>query len=292
MLKSVGPIGSGGGGGGGASPANPTAVVGLTPVNGSASTFLRSDGAPLLDQGIAPTWTSAHEWSLSEPRLKLNQTGAGTNLGLWDVDLASGVLAIRTRTDADGAGVNAIAITRGATTAITDISVGAGTSTFHFLGTGLISVANALTAQGTITGVGNIVGQGALIQSSRSTPAFAWSATGQSTNLKNWLFAVSGTTLTLGTATDATTTSIAKAALTITRGSTTVVGSITIGNSTDNPGITINGALTLAGGGATTGAQTATFVATNKPGSNTGAPTIWIPVVISSTTYWIPGFAN
>lgn len=283
---------SSGGGGGGASPANPTGVVGLTAVNGSAATFLRSDGAPPLNQGITPTWTSTHEWSLAEPRLLLNESDQGTNLKLWDIDLNSGVLAIRTRTDADGAGSNAIAITRGATTALTDISVGAGTSTFHFLGTGLISIANAVTAQGTITGVGNIVGQGALIQSSRSTPAFAWSATGQSTNLKNWLFAVSGTTLTLGTATDATTTSIAKAALTIVRGTTTVVGSIAIGNSTDNPPLTINGAITLAGSGATTGAQTATFSATNKPGSNTGAPTIWIPIVIASTTYWVPGFAN
>lgn len=50
-------------GGGGASGANPTANVGLSAVNGSASTFLRSDGAPPLDQGIAPTWTAAHAFS-------------------------------------------------------------------------------------------------------------------------------------------------------------------------------------------------------------------------------------
>lgn len=43
---------------------------------------------------------------------------------------------------------------------------------------------------------------------------------------------------------------------------------------------------------ASTGAQTATFVATNKPGSATGAPTLWLPVIISSTTYWVPLFAN
>jgi len=44
----------------GVSAANPTASVGLTAVNGSASTFLRSDGAPALSQSIAPTWTGAH----------------------------------------------------------------------------------------------------------------------------------------------------------------------------------------------------------------------------------------
>lgn len=40
--------------------ANPSASVGLSAVNGSASTFLRSDGAPPLDQSIVPTWTGTH----------------------------------------------------------------------------------------------------------------------------------------------------------------------------------------------------------------------------------------
>lgn len=43
--------------------ANPTAVVGLAAVNGVATTFMRSDGAPALDQTIAPTWTGSHIWS-------------------------------------------------------------------------------------------------------------------------------------------------------------------------------------------------------------------------------------
>lgn len=46
--------------GGGGSPADPTALVGLEPVKGSASTFMRSDAAPALDQGISPTWTGTH----------------------------------------------------------------------------------------------------------------------------------------------------------------------------------------------------------------------------------------
>lgn len=40
--------------------ANPTGSIGLTAVNGSAATFLRSDGAPVLDQAITPTWTGDH----------------------------------------------------------------------------------------------------------------------------------------------------------------------------------------------------------------------------------------
>lgn len=43
--------------------ANPSASVGLTAVNGSATTFLRSDGAPALSQAIAPTWTGQHIWT-------------------------------------------------------------------------------------------------------------------------------------------------------------------------------------------------------------------------------------
>lgn len=49
--------------GGGGTPADPTASVGLTVVNGSATTYMRSDAAPPLDQGIAPTWTSLHTFS-------------------------------------------------------------------------------------------------------------------------------------------------------------------------------------------------------------------------------------
>lgn len=43
--------------------ANPSGTIGLAGVNGSATTFLRSDGAPALSQAIVPTWTGAHAWS-------------------------------------------------------------------------------------------------------------------------------------------------------------------------------------------------------------------------------------
>lgn len=44
----------------GTSGGNPTASVGLSAVNGSATTYLRSDGAPALSQSIAPDWTGFH----------------------------------------------------------------------------------------------------------------------------------------------------------------------------------------------------------------------------------------
>jgi len=49
----------------GATGANPSASVGLAAINGSAATFLRSDGAPALNQAIAPTWTGSHLYSQS-----------------------------------------------------------------------------------------------------------------------------------------------------------------------------------------------------------------------------------
>jgi hypothetical protein len=52
----------------GAAGANPTASVGLTAVNGVATTFLRSDGAPALSQAISPTWTGQHIFTTTTPR--------------------------------------------------------------------------------------------------------------------------------------------------------------------------------------------------------------------------------
>jgi len=40
--------------------ANPTAQAGLTAVNGTATTAMRSDAAPAINQSIAPTWTGVH----------------------------------------------------------------------------------------------------------------------------------------------------------------------------------------------------------------------------------------
>lgn len=43
--------------------ANPSASVGLSAVNGVATTYMRSDAAPALDQAIAPTWTGTHTFN-------------------------------------------------------------------------------------------------------------------------------------------------------------------------------------------------------------------------------------
>jgi len=44
-------------------PANPSALVGLTAINGVATTYMRSDASPALSQSIAPTWTGVHTFN-------------------------------------------------------------------------------------------------------------------------------------------------------------------------------------------------------------------------------------
>lgn len=63
-------------GSGGGTGANPTATIGLAAVNGVATTFLRSDGAPALGVGIVPTWTGIHTFT---PQVVL--TGGATSAG-------------------------------------------------------------------------------------------------------------------------------------------------------------------------------------------------------------------
>lgn len=58
-----------------ASAANPTASVGLSVVNGSAATYMRSDAAPPIDQSIVPTWTGVHTYSAEDVH------NAGVSLG-------------------------------------------------------------------------------------------------------------------------------------------------------------------------------------------------------------------
>lgn len=46
-----------------ATGANPSATVGTAAVNGVASTFMRSDGAPAINLTMTPAWTGAHTWA-------------------------------------------------------------------------------------------------------------------------------------------------------------------------------------------------------------------------------------
>lgn len=68
----------------GATADNPSALIGLTTINGSASTYMRSDAAPAIDTSINPTWSSVHTFtqltSFSLPSLGTGSEHLGIDL--------------------------------------------------------------------------------------------------------------------------------------------------------------------------------------------------------------------
>lgn len=125
-------------------------AIGLWSGTCNSTTFLRGDGSCQVPPGTGtgvnltdnPTWTGLHTWSSTEPRHLFYESDQGTDLKLWDIDLGGGVLCVRTRTDADGAGQNVLCATRGTTTTLTNMTFGyavSGTYTFAFTGTAAFS---------------------------------------------------------------------------------------------------------------------------------------------------------
>jgi hypothetical protein len=138
-----------GGGGGGGTVTSVTAGTGLS----ASPNPITASGSITLDLALSQTFSGIPTYGSTEPRIKFNQTGAGTDQKLWDVDLNTLVWCLRTRTDADGAGVNAICATRGTGTAITAYNFGdaTGNPTYGFLGTGVATFGGGITVTQTVT---------------------------------------------------------------------------------------------------------------------------------------------
>lgn len=146
--------------------ANPSASLGLTAVNGSAATFMRSDGAPALSQSIAPTWTGAHifqsavtEHENAAPIIQIDETDAAANERNWLFRSNAGALTVSTATDAAPTTpvANPIIIDRTGTT-VDSVAVTSTTFTFNTLpvvteeqGTFVASFATACTTTPTVT---------------------------------------------------------------------------------------------------------------------------------------------
>jgi hypothetical protein len=60
--------------------ATPSALAGLTAIAGSATTWMRSDGSPAINQGIAPTWTAAHIFTAATTMTSLVMAGTLTGV--------------------------------------------------------------------------------------------------------------------------------------------------------------------------------------------------------------------
>jgi hypothetical protein len=140
--------------------ATPTALVGLTAISGSASTVIRSDGAPALDISIAPTWTGIHTWNNAAnfnlsaggglnsieiknscPVAEFYNTSAGTDAHRWGFDACT-VNHFRINTVTDGGSGNVFLDLTRSSGLITDMKVGNTTAnpTTEFQGTGLITI--------------------------------------------------------------------------------------------------------------------------------------------------------
>jgi len=78
--------------------ANPTALIGMTAINGSSSNAMRADAAPAIDPAISPTWTSTHSFS-SAGKITFNpSSGTNRDISLFNFNSANngqGLLAIQ-----------------------------------------------------------------------------------------------------------------------------------------------------------------------------------------------------
>jgi hypothetical protein len=72
----------------------------------------------------ANVFTADQKISEAEVRWLFDETDAGADKRLWDIDIQAGVFKLRTRTDADGSGKDILTVTRGTTTAVGSIAIG------------------------------------------------------------------------------------------------------------------------------------------------------------------------
>ena len=102
----------------GANPADPTALIGLAAINGVAPTWMRSDSAPALDQGISPTWTGTHTFQNDititniTPQVIFIESDAAVDNRRWDWLADSEQFRGRARDDANASGNNWLVVDR------------------------------------------------------------------------------------------------------------------------------------------------------------------------------------
>jgi hypothetical protein len=154
--------------------ANPTATVGLAAVNGAATTFMRSDAAPAIDQAIAPTWTGQHIYNAlvtfarpaiptspsvmvmsATPEFEIAVPGAPLNQKRWNWSSGGtgATLTLRTMSDTGDASSDILTVTRAAN-AITGITSNSGSGQWSH--TGSISATGSVAGNTTVTaGIGS-----------------------------------------------------------------------------------------------------------------------------------------
>ena len=162
--------------------ANPSASVGLTAVNGAATTAMRSDAAPALSQAIAPTWTAQHIFSLTgatnaaillssaQPQVDWNETDGAANNRRWRIEVNGEQQLFRTVNDANSAAVTWMAIDR--TLNVVD-SIALTSTALTWNGNPLLSTATAFANPSASVGLAAVNGAATTAMRSDAAPALS-----------------------------------------------------------------------------------------------------------------------
>lgn len=226
----------------GATGANPSASAGLTAVNGSALTFMRSDGAPAISQSITPTWTGRHIFSTAyssgfgvqinnaTPGLEFYDTNATADTAKWALDntTANNFCTIALA-DNYASFKNGLCFTRSGL-AISSLDFGNATNSpaYNFLGTGTATFDGPILAAR--SGYNSGTDAGLVIRSAQPNAIF--NETSASANNRLWRNVASGGQLYFMTSNDAL--SSTSNWLLVSR-SGSAVSNLAFGNATDNP---------------------------------------------------------
>lgn len=145
--------------------ANPSATIGLTAVNGVATTCMASDSAPPLSQAIVPTWTGTHLWQQTNTgsftTIFQNQsTGVAASTRLDIKNSAEALILVNTSTAFSGAFMTGGATGESAnieTNATIPVNLGVGGAARLILSTAVAGEQARLITNGTtVTSLGYI----------------------------------------------------------------------------------------------------------------------------------------
>lgn len=261
------------------SAANPTASIGLSAVNGVATTFMRSDAAPALSQSITPTWSGAHTFTSSGtggipatvtysaqiPQWNLLETDGPANENYWGFFANGGQLTFRTINDAGSVTADWLTVVRTGV-AVDNVTIGNAVNnpTYTFPSSG----ATTWAGPHTFSVVGSDVTPSVSLAS--SLPIFSLKNTASAANEKQWEMNAIGNGFFLYTIDDAG--SNARTLLHAARSGSNITN-IQIGGSTDNPTYTFpsTGTASFTGDVTVGGSSVCREDGTNCPGGGGGS---------------------
>lgn len=180
--------------------ANPTASLGLTAINGVATTAMRSDAAPALNQAIAPSWSGRHVFAAeaidaqaglaiaaNRPELDISENDAAVDNRRWNFTAVSEQLRFRLTSDDGLTNTNWLTVDRTGTTADT-ITLAANTADLTVGSSRVSSTVQIRSTRDFATG--NLINYGLLVDS--NNPAIGFREADAAANNGIWDIAVIG----------------------------------------------------------------------------------------------------